>query len=233
MLGSNELLKMDEKSPNQGSIELIDISKAFGPSVAVKNVSLKIPPASYCCLLGPSGCGKTSFLHISGLLEEPSSGDVFINGKKINWNSDKDLSNSRLKDIGFIFQFNNLLDDFNATENIALPYIISGHKKKIAIEKAELLLSQVGLEDRMKSFPNQLSGGEQQRVAIARSLINEPSLILADEPTGNLDFKSSMNVMELFNKLIEEYNCSIILATHDLNIADLQDKVISIDDMRV
>ena len=198
-----------------------------------KDINFSIKTKERVALVGPSGCGKTSFLHISGLLEAPSSGDVFINGKKINWNSDKDLSNSRLKDIGFIFQFNNLLDDFNATENIALPYIISGHKKKIAIEKAELLLSQVGLEDRMKSFPNQLSGGEQQRVAIARSLINEPSLILADEPTGNLDFKSSMNVMELFNKLIEEYNCSIILATHDLNIADLQDKVISIDDMRV
>ncbi len=198
-----------------------------------KDISFSIKTKERVALVGPSGCGKTSFLHISGLLEAPSSGDVFINGKKINWNSDKDLSNSRLKDIGFIFQFNNLLDDFNATENIALPYIISGHKKKIAIEKAELLLLQVGLEDRMKSFPNQLSGGEQQRVAIARSLINEPSLILADEPTGNLDFKSSMNVMELFNKLIEEYNCSIILATHDLNIADLQDKVISIDDMRV
>lgn len=198
-----------------------------------KDINFSIKTKERVALVGPSGCGKTSFLHIAGLLEAPSSGDVYINGEKINWNSDKDLSNSRLRDIGFIFQFNNLLDDFNATENIALPYIIAGNKKKIAIEKAELLLSQVGLENRMKSFPNQLSGGEQQRVAIARSLINEPSLILADEPTGNLDFKSSMNVMELFNKLIEEYGCSIILATHDLNIADLQDKVISIDDMRV
>ena len=197
-----------------------------------KDINFSIKTKERVALVGPSGCGKTSFLHIAGLLEAPSSGDVYINGKKINWNSDKDLSNSRLRDIGFIFQFNNLLDDFNATENIALPYIIAGHKKKIAIEKAELLLSQVGLENRMRSFPNQLSGGEQQRVAIARSLINEPSIILADEPTGNLDFKSSMNVMELFNKLIEEYGCSIILATHDLNIADLQDKVISIDDMR-
>ena len=197
-----------------------------------KDINFSIKTKEKVALVGPSGCGKTSFLHIAGLLEAPSSGDVYINGKKINWNSDKNLSNSRLRDIGFIFQFNNLLDDFNATENIALPYIIAGHKKKIAIEKAELLLSQVGLENRMKSFPNQLSGGEQQRVAIARSLINEPSIILADEPTGNLDFKSSMNVMELFNKLIEEYGCSIILATHDLNIADLQDKVISIDDMR-
>lgn len=198
-----------------------------------KDINFSIKTKERVALVGPSGCGKTSFLHIAGLLEAPSSGDVYISGEKINWNSDKDLSNSRLRDIGFIFQFNNLLDDFNATENIALPYIIAGNKKKIAIEKAELLLSQVGLENRMKSFPNQLSGGEQQRVAIARSLINEPSLILADEPTGNLDFKSSMNVMELFNKLIEEYGCSIILATHDLNIADLQDKVISIDDMRV
>ena len=196
-----------------------------------KDINFSIKTKERVALVGPSGCGKTSFLHIAGLLEAPSSGDVYINGKKINWNSDKDLSNSRLRDIGFIFQFNNLLDDFNATENIALPYIIAGHKKKIAIEKAELLLSQVGLENRMKSFPNQLSGGEQQRVAIARSLINEPSLILADEPTGNLDFKSSMNVIELFNKLIDKYNCSIILATHDLNVADLQDKVISIEEL--
>ena len=217
-------------------LELKKISRSYqlnDKNLSIFNdINFSIKTKERVALVGPSGCGKTSFLHIAGLLEAPSSGDVYINGKKINWNSDKDLSNSRLRDIGFIFQFNNLLDDFNATENIALPYIIAGHKKKIAIEKAELLLSQVGLENRMKSFPNQLSGGEQQRVAIARSLINEPSIILADEPTGNLDFKSSMNVMELFNKLIEEYGCSIILATHDLNIADLQDKVISIDDMR-
>ena len=124
-----------------------------------------------------------------------------------------------------------MLDDFNALENTALPYIISGNSKKIAFEKAELLLKQVGLEDRIKSFPNQLSGGEQQRVAIARSLINEPSIILADEPTGNLDLSSSMNVIEVFDRLVDEYDCSIILATHDLNIASLQDRVISIEEL--
>ena len=124
-----------------------------------------------------------------------------------------------------------MLDDFNAIENTALPYIISGNSKKIAFEKAELLLKQVGLEDRIKSFPNQLSGGEQQRVAIARSLINEPSIILADEPTGNLDLSSSMNVIEVFDRLVDEYDCSIILATHDLNIASLQDRVISIEEL--
>ena len=198
-----------------------------------KDINLSIKTKESVALVGPSGCGKTSLLHIAGLLEAPSSGEVYLNNQKINWNSDKDLSISRLRDIGFIFQFNNLLDDFNAKENIALPYIISGHEKKIAFDKAEILLSRVGLEDRMKSFPNQLSGGEQQRVAIARSLINEPSIILADEPTGNLDFKSSMNVMELFSELVEEYSCSIILATHDLSIADLQDRIISIDDLRI
>ncbi|MDB9925874.1 ABC transporter ATP-binding protein [Hyphomicrobiales bacterium] len=196
-----------------------------------ENINLSVKKKEKIALVGPSGCGKTSLLHIAGLLEAPSSGAVFVKGEEIKWNSDRILSNYRLNDIGFIFQFNNLLDDFNALENTALPYIISGNSKKIAFEKAELLLKQVGLEDRIKSFPNQLSGGEQQRVAIARSLINEPSIILADEPTGNLDLSSSMNVIEVFDRLVDEYDCSIILATHDLNIASLQDRVISIEEL--
>ena len=196
-----------------------------------ENINLSVKKKEKVALVGPSGCGKTSLLHIAGLLEAPSSGAVFVKGEEIKWNSDRILSNYRLNDIGFIFQFNNLLDDFNALENTALPYIISGNSKKIAFEKDELLLKQVGLEDRIKSFPNQLSGGEQQRVAIARSLINEPSIILADEPTGNLDLSSSMNVIEVFDRLVDEYDCSIILATHDLNIASLQDRVISIEEL--
>lgn len=216
-------------------LELKKISRTYfldnKPVDIFKDINLTIKSREKIALVGPSGCGKTSLLHIAGLLEAPSSGEVFVRDEKINWSSDNSLSNYRLNDIGFIFQFNNLLEDFNALENIALPNIIAGNNKKNAFEKSELLLSQVGLQDRMKSFPNQLSGGEQQRVAIARSLINNPSIILADEPTGNLDFKSSMNVIELFNKLIDEYNCSIILATHDLNVADLQDKVISIEEL--
>ena len=195
------------------------------------NINISIKRKERVALVGSSGSGKTSLLHIAGLLEAPSSGSVFVGGEEIKWDSDKILSNYRLNDIGFIFQFNNLLNDFSALENTALPYMISGNSKKIAFEKAELLLKQVGLEDRMKSFPNQLSGGEQQRVAIARSLINDPSIILADEPTGNLDHNSSMNVIEIFNKLVEEYGCSIILATHDLNIASLQDRIISIKEL--
>ena len=197
----------------------------------LKEVNFSIYEKEKIALIGPSGAGKTSFLHIAGLLELPTSGEVYINNNLIDWNSDKILSQYRLNDIGFIFQFNNLLDDFNATENTAIPFILSGNSKKLSMEKAEFLLSEVGLEKRLKSYPNQLSGGEQQRVAIARSLINDPKIILADEPTGNLDNDSSIKVMNIFNNLVSKYGCSIIIATHDLEIANLQDKVISIEEL--
>ena len=197
----------------------------------LKEVNFSIYEKEKIALTGPSGAGKTSFLHIAGLLELPTSGEVYINNNLIDWNSDKILSQHRLNDIGFIFQFNNLLDDFNATENTAIPFILSGNSKKLSMEKAEFLLSEVGLEKRLKSYPNQLSGGEQQRVAIARSLINDPKIILADEPTGNLDNDSSIKVMNIFNNLVSKYGCSIIIATHDLEIANLQDKVISIEEL--
>ena len=197
----------------------------------LREVNFSINEKERIALVGPSGAGKTSFLHIAGLLELPTSGEVYINNNLIDWNSDKILSQHRLNDIGFIFQFNNLLDDFNATENTAIPFILSGNSKKLSIEKAEFLLSEVGLEKRLKSYPNQLSGGEQQRVAIARSLINDPKIILADEPTGNLDNDSSIKVMNIFNNLVSKYGCSIIIATHDLEIANLQDRVISIEEL--
>ena len=197
----------------------------------MREVNFSIHEKEKIALIGPSGAGKTSFLHIAGLLELPTSGEVYINNNLIDWNSDKILSQHRLNDIGFIFQFNNLLDDFNATENTAIPFILSGNSKKLSIEKAEFLLSEVGLEKRLKSYPNQLSGGEQQRVAIARSLINDPKIILADEPTGNLDNDSSIKVMNIFNNLVSKYGCSIIIATHDLEIANLQDRVISIEEL--
>jgi len=214
-------------------LELKKVSRTYSlngePLNIFKDIDLTIKKKERVALVGPSGGGKTSLLHVAGLLEAPSSGDVLVKENLIDWSSDRVLSNHRLKDIGFIFQFNNLLSDFSALENTALPYIISGNSRKIALEKAELLLSQVGLEHRTHSFPNQLSGGEQQRVSIARSLINNPSIILADEPTGNLDFESSINVINIFNNLVDEYKCSIILATHDLNIAKMQDRTISIE----
>ncbi len=216
-------------------LEFKNISRKFSLNnetlSILREVNFSINEKEKIALTGPSGAGKTSFLHIAGLLELPTSGEVYINNNLINWNSDKILSQHRLNDIGFIFQFNNLLDDFNATENTAIPFILSGNSKKLSIEKAEFLLSEVGLEKRLKSYPNQLSGGEQQRVAIARSLINDPKIILADEPTGNLDNDSSIKVMNIFNNLVSKYGCSIIIATHDLEIANLQDKVISIEEL--
>ena len=216
-------------------LEFKNISRKFSLNnetlSILREVNFSINEKEKIALIGPSGAGKTSFLHIAGLLELPTSGEVYINNNLINWNSDKILSQHRLNDIGFIFQFNNLLDDFNATENTAIPFILSGNSKKLSIEKAEFLLSEVGLEKRLKSYPNQLSGGEQQRVAIARSLINDPKIILADEPTGNLDNDSSIKVMNIFNNLVSKYGCSIIIATHDLEIANLQDRVISIEEL--
>jgi lipoprotein-releasing system ATP-binding protein len=216
-------------------LEFKNISRKFSLNnetlSILREVNFSINEKEKIALIGPSGAGKTSFLHIAGLLELPTSGEVYINNNLIDWNSDKILSQHRLNDIGFIFQFNNLLDDFNATENTAIPFILSGNSKKLSIEKAEFLLSEVGLEKRLKSYPNQLSGGEQQRVAIARSLINDPKIILADEPTGNLDNDSSIKVMNIFNNLVSKYGCSIIIATHDLEIANLQDKVISIEEL--
>ena len=216
-------------------LEFKNISRKFSLNnetlSILREVNFSINEKEKIALIGPSGAGKTSFLHIAGLLELPTSGEVYINNNLINWNSDKILSQHRLNDIGFIFQFNNLLDDFNATENTAIPFILSGNSKKLSIEKAEFLLSEVGLEKRLKSYPNQLSGGEQQRVAIARSLINDPKIILADEPTGNLDNDSSIKVMNIFNDLVSKFGCSIIIATHDLEIANLQDKVISIEEL--
>ena len=214
-------------------LEFKNISRKFSLNSEtlsiLREVNFSINEKEKVALIGPSGAGKTTFLHIAGLLELPTSGEVYINNNLIDWNSDKILSQHRLNDIGFIFQFNNLLDDFNATENTAIPFILSGNSKKLSIEKAEFLLSEVGLEKRLKSYPNQLSGGEQQRVAIARSLINDPKIILADEPTGNLDNDSSIKVMNIFNNLVGKYGCSIIIATHDLEIANLQDRVISIE----
>lgn len=216
-------------------LEFINISREFSLNNnalrVLSDINFSINQKERVALIGPSGAGKTSFLHIAGLLELPTAGEVYINNNIIDWNSDKTLSQHRLKDIGFIFQFNNLLDDFNATENVAIPFILSGNSKKLSIEKAEFLLSEVGLRDRLKSFPNQLSGGEQQRVAIARSLINDPAIILADEPTGNLDNDSSMKVIEIFNNLVTDHDCSLIIATHDMDVANLQDRILSIEEL--
>ena len=201
------------------------------PIKVFKDIEITIKRSEKVALVGPSGSGKTSLLNIAGLIERPNSGDVVINKNKVNWNSDKAISDLRKKNIGFVFQFNNLLSDFSIIENIAMPLIINGEKKNHALQRASAFLSKVNLAHRAKNFPNQVSGGEQQRAAIARALISKPSLIIADEPTGNLDGKTALSVINLFNELVLESKCSVFLATHNLEIANLQDRIIDMDDL--
>ena len=214
-------------------LELKNISRTYYirevPIRVFENISINIHKKEKLALVGPSGCGKTSLLNIAGLLERPNKGEVLLNGLEIEWISDKKMSEYRKKNIGFVFQFNNLLSDFTVIENVALPLIIDGYSRKESIKMAKDLLTQVGLSNRAGNYPNQVSAGEQQRVAIARALVNNPSLIIADEPTGNLDQKTAMNIVELFNKLVDEFDCSLFLATHNIEIAKLQNKVLNME----
>ena len=195
------------------------------------DIDIDIKKGEKVAIIGPSGSGKTSILNIAGLIERPNSGSVYVNNSEVDWESDKKISNLRKKNIGYVFQFNNLLYDFTILENIAFPLIINGMQKNQAIEIAGDFIKNVNLSDRGNKYPNQVSGGEQQRAAIARALINKPSLIIADEPTGNLDSKPAISVVSLFNELVDEYDCSLILATHNLGIANLQDRLINIEDL--
>ena len=195
------------------------------------DIDIDIKKGEKVAIIGPSGSGKTSILNIAGLIERPNSGSVYINNSAVDWKSDKKISNLRKKNIGYVFQFNNLLSDFTILENIAFPLIINGMQKNQAIEVASDFIKNVNLSNRGNNYPSQVSGGEQQRAAIARALINKPSLIIADEPTGNLDSKTAISVVSLFNELVDEYDCSLFLATHNLEIANLQDRLINIEDL--
>ena len=194
-------------------------------------ININIKKGEKVAIIGPSVSGKTSILNIAGLIERPNSGSVSVNNFEVDWASDKKISNLRKKNIGYVFQFNNLLSDFTILENIAFPLIINGMKKNQAMEIANDFTKNVSLSNRVNNYPNQVSGGEQQRAAIARALINKPSIIIADEPTGNLDSKTAISVVSLFNELVHEHNCSLFLATHNLEIANLQDRLINIEDL--
>ena len=194
-------------------------------------ININIKKGEKVAIIGPSGSGKTSILNIAGLIERPNSGSVSVNNFEVDWASDKKISNLRKKNIGYVFQFNNLLSDFTILENIAFPLIINGMKKNQAMEIANDFTKNVSLSNRVNNYPNQVSGGEQQRAAIARALINKPSIIIADEPTGNLDSKTAISVVSLFNELVHEHNCSLFLATHNLEIANLQNRIINIEDL--
>lgn len=195
----------------------------------LKGISLDILKNEYVALMGPSGSGKSTLMNILGCLDSPSGGKYILNGKDVSKMPDNDLAEIRNKEIGFVFQQFNLLSRLTAAENVALPLVYNGTPKKQRTELALEMLNRVGLADRSHHKPNELSGGQGQRVAIARALVNNPSIILADEPTGNLDSKTSVEIMEIFGKIHDEGN-TVILVTHEEDIANYAHRIVRLRD---
>jgi putative ABC transport system ATP-binding protein len=214
-------------------IKLENIRKSyFMGSQAIevlKDINLDIYKNEYVALMGPSGSGKSTLMNILGCLDSPTSGRYILNGKDVSKMADNDLAEVRNKEIGFIFQQFNLLPRLTAAENVALPLVYAGVTKKERIERAMAVLANVGLADRSHHKPNELSGGQIQRVAIARALVNHPAIILADEPTGNLDSKTSVEVMEIFGKIQSAGN-TVVLVTHEEDIASYAKRVVRLRD---
>lgn len=195
----------------------------------LKGIDLQISKGEYVALMGPSGSGKSTLMNLLGCLDTPTSGTYVLNGKDVSQMHDNDLAEIRNKEIGFVFQTFNLLPRTTALDNVALPMIYAGYSKSERNERATEVLTQVNLADRMDHQPNQLSGGQRQRVAIARALVNKPSIILADEPTGNLDSKTSVEIMGLFNEIHKNGN-TVILVTHEEDIAKYAHRIIRLRD---
>ena len=218
-------------------LQLKDIRRSFeqgGQKLKIlRGVNLSIERGEIVALLGPSGCGKTTLLQIAGLLENPTSGEVFINGRKVHGAADRLRTQLRRTQIGFIYQFHHLLPDFTALENLLLPQYIAGVKKAEAQQRAGQLLESVGLERRASHYPSQLSGGEQQRVAIARALVNRPALLLADEPTGNLDPKTAEEVFQVMLHTIRSLKIGALVVTHNVELARRMDRVLQLKDGQV
>lgn len=196
---------------------------------ALNGINLNIEKGEYVALMGPSGSGKSTLMNIIGCLDTPTAGDYWLNNKEVSKMSDSALSEVRNAEIGFVFQTFNLLNRMNAIDNVALPLVYSGIPKKIREERAKEVLTKVGLGDRMNHKPNELSGGQRQRVAVARALINNPSILLADEPTGNLDTKTSLEIMALFDEIHQAGN-TIVLVTHEEEIAQHAKRIIRLRD---
>jgi lipoprotein-releasing system ATP-binding protein len=199
-----------------------DIRKAYHDSDQIIEVllgtNLEVDEHDFICITGKSGCGKSTLLHLMGLLDAPDTGEIHIRGRQISALS-HDAAAIRNKDLGFVFQFHYLVEDLSAAENVALPIMISGQSSAKALVRARELLSILGLQDRLNRYPNQLSGGEQQRVALARALANSPALVLADEPTGNLDPGHSTEVWDMMHKLNRELGQAFVIVTHDVEAA--------------
>ncbi|MDD2412174.1 MAG: ABC transporter ATP-binding protein [Bacteroidales bacterium] len=211
-------------------IVIENLKKSYGSLDVLKGINLQISESQIVSIVGASGAGKSTLLHIIGTLDKPNSGKVLFNGMDIFSMNDKQISNFRNKNIGFVFQFHHLLPEFTALENISMPAYIAGTAKKEADEKALELLSLFGLTERAQHKPSELSGGEQQRVAVARALINNPSVIMADEPSGNLDSKNARELHELFFDLRDRFKQTFIIVTHNQELAAMADRCIQMKD---
>lgn len=222
---------------NRPTLELKKVVKSFKQGdqtlEVLKEVDLDIMPGEIVALVGQSGSGKSTMLQIAGLLDRPTDGDIYLDGQKCSKLNDAMRTSLRRDYLGFVYQYHNLLSDFDATENVMLPQLIAGVKIKEAKEKAKWLLSRMGLEKRLKHRPMELSGGEQQRVAIARALANTPKLLLADEPTGNLDPKTAEAVFVELIAIVKETRLSALIATHNYDLANKMDRTISLKDGRL
>ena len=212
--------------------ECSNISKSFyqGNKIVevLKNIDFTLEQSTSVSIIGPSGSGKTTFLNVLSGLDSPSAGKVFYKEKDINNLNDKERASIRNKEIGFVYQFHHLLPEFTALENVSLPMLISGLKMEEANEKSSRLLKKVNLENRMDHKPSQLSGGERQRVAVARSLSNSPSCLIMDEPTGDLDAYNALNVSNTILELSDEFNISLIIATHDVSLSSRTKKIFNL-----
>jgi len=206
------------------------IHKSYGQLQILKGVDLEVKQGEIVTIVGASGAGKSSLLNILGTLDKPDSGKVFLDNIEVSQLSNKNISAFRNRKIGFIFQFHHLLAEFSAIENVCIPALIAGDTRAAAEKKASVLLERLGLGDRIDHKPNQLSGGEQQRVAVARALINRPALIFADEPSGNLDSKNANELHELFIKLRNEFDQTFVIVTHNEHLAELADRKVLMTD---
>ena len=214
-------------------IKIENLHKSFGKFEVLKGINLFIKKGEIVSVVGASGAGKSTLLHIIGTLDKADKGLVEINEKDITKFSEKKLAEFRNKSIGFVFQFHHLLPEFTALENVFIPAFIARTSRKTAEEKAKELLEYLGLGNKLENKPSQLSGGEQQRVAVARALINEPAVILADEPSGNLDSNSAKELHELFFKLRDQFNQTFIIVTHNELLANISDRQFLIKDGKI
>ena len=224
---------MTEESP---IIELKNLTKIYKNGMefrALDNANLKIKKGEFVAIVGPSGSGKSTLMHLIGLLDTPSLGTLLIDGRDVTKMSDKERSEMRNRMLGFVFQYHHLLPDFTAMENVAMPLLIAGKSRKEAKEIAGKLLKEVGLEDRMDHKPGELSGGQNQRVAVARALSCSPAIVLGDEPTGNLDTKTGNLIYDLLRRLNRQYNQTFIVVTHNEDLASKADRIIRLVDGKI